>query len=136
MGDNTIKKTEEAETLSPKGRKDFELKSPRRCRKITGLSPTSAQSVSKWELQLEEGWVPFLPGVKYKDQAGVQQELFYRNSWYKLAFDLNGTTGSQTNLFTRKARPLRLAQEVGEAKPEDVVGHADENVAGQCNDVK
>jgi len=89
--------------------------------KVVASTQDIAQTSSKWELQLDDKWIPFTPGVRYNDRPGVQQDLFYRNTWYRLIFDAGGTTGTQINLSTRKVRFLRQVQASVPASLEQVV---------------
>lgn len=60
-----------------------------------------------WELQSDDGWVPFCPGVKFNDQPNTKQDLSYKHFWYRVAFDDTGSSGTQKNLSTGKIRRLR-----------------------------
>ena len=60
-----------------------------------------------WEVQLNEGWVPFRPGSKFRDDPGSSQRICHGKFWYTLAFDENGNSGKQINHCTGKTRPLR-----------------------------
>mmetsp|Transcript_7698 Transcript_7698/g.12514 ORF Transcript_7698/g.12514 Transcript_7698/m.12514 type:complete len:710 (+) Transcript_7698:1-2130(+) len=64
-------------------------------------------AVTDWQVRLDSGWVPFCPGVKFKDYLGVTQDLSYGKFWYRVVFHANGSTGTQTNLTTGKVRKLR-----------------------------
>jgi hypothetical protein len=87
------------EPCSPKPRRD---------------NPSSGTS---WEVQLENGWVPFTIEAKFIDKAGTKQVVFdgKRCYTYRLEFDVNGITGKQTNLSTGKVRMLRRIQLGGQA---------------------
>merc|ERR1719247_3921865 len=61
-----------------------------------GMQTPSIPGASKWELQVNDGWIPFFPGVRYIDQPGTSQDLAYRNFWYRLEFDASGISGKQT----------------------------------------
>ena len=61
----------------------------------------------KWEVLLDDGWVPFCPGSKFKDDAGTKVSICHGQFWYTLTFDANGTTGKQANQRTGKVRQLR-----------------------------
>eukprot|EP00930_Biecheleria_cincta_P070818 TRINITY_DN5841_c0_g1_i2.p1 TRINITY_DN5841_c0_g1~~TRINITY_DN5841_c0_g1_i2.p1 ORF type:complete len:905 (-),score=153.64 TRINITY_DN5841_c0_g1_i2:86-2800(-) len=69
-----------------------------------------AGAASSWEVQLDDRWVPLLPGTRLHDQAGSKQEVVNGQFWYRLIFDDSGTTGTQVNLSTGKSRSLRRAQ--------------------------
>ncbi|CAE7169340.1 unnamed protein product [Symbiodinium pilosum] len=66
-----------------------------------------SQPAAKWEVLLDEGWVPFRPGSKFKDDAGTKVSICHGQFWYTLTFDANGTTGKQANQRTGKVRQLR-----------------------------
>lgn len=61
----------------------------------------------RWEVLLDDGWVPFCPGSKFKDDAGTKVSICHGQFWYTLTFDANGTTGKQANQRTGKVRQLR-----------------------------
>ena len=68
---------------------------------------------AKWEVLLDDGWVPFLPGARFKDDAGTKVSICHGQFWYTLTFDANGTTGKQANQRTGKVRQLRRVPEPG-----------------------
>mmetsp|Transcript_59273 Transcript_59273/g.111059 ORF Transcript_59273/g.111059 Transcript_59273/m.111059 type:complete len:626 (+) Transcript_59273:25-1902(+) len=68
------------------------------------------QNAAKWEVLLENGWVPFRPGCKFKDDAGSKVSICHGQFWYTLTFDANGSTGKQVNQRTGKARQLRRVE--------------------------
>eukprot|EP00931_Biecheleriopsis_adriatica_P060715 TRINITY_DN36474_c0_g1_i1.p1 TRINITY_DN36474_c0_g1~~TRINITY_DN36474_c0_g1_i1.p1 ORF type:complete len:844 (+),score=127.66 TRINITY_DN36474_c0_g1_i1:27-2534(+) len=71
-------------------------------------APTQVASpCSSWEVQLDDQWVPLLPGTKLNDQPGMKHEVVNGQFWYRLVFDSDGMTGRQINLSTGKTRPLR-----------------------------
>eukprot|EP00931_Biecheleriopsis_adriatica_P078297 TRINITY_DN5175_c0_g1_i1.p1 TRINITY_DN5175_c0_g1~~TRINITY_DN5175_c0_g1_i1.p1 ORF type:complete len:1170 (-),score=153.04 TRINITY_DN5175_c0_g1_i1:88-3597(-) len=72
-----------------------------------GQLRTASNCASSWEVQLDDGWAPFRPGSRYNDHPGTKQHMIYGQFWYRLVFDTNGTTGTQTNLSTGKTRLLR-----------------------------
>lgn len=82
------------------------IASPVHC-KTSAPQYTYAGAASCWEVQLDDRWVPLLPGTRLNDQAGSKQEVVNGQFWYRLVFDENGTTGTQVNLSTGKSRPLR-----------------------------
>lgn len=67
----------------------------------------SFAAADSWEVQLDQGWVAFRPGSKFRDDPGSSQRICHGKFWYTLAFDDNGTTGKQINHCTGKTRPLR-----------------------------
>lgn len=67
----------------------------------------SFAAADTWEVQLDQGWVAFRPGSKFRDDPGSSQRICHGKFWYTLAFDDNGTTGKQINHCTGKTRPLR-----------------------------
>jgi len=77
----------------------------------------SKAGVSDWELQLDDRWAAFCPGVPYKDEPGVTQYLHCGRFCYNLEFDVSGETGKQTNLSTGKVRTLRRVQSLLQASP-------------------
>lgn len=105
--DGTSSGLEDSFVIEPVRQMPFRRNSSTTHCKSAPVEKSDAKSGSKWEVQLDERWTPFCPGAKFNDQPGSQQDLCYRNTWYKLAFDVNGTTGTQTNSSTRKTRLLR-----------------------------
>ena len=62
---------------------------------------------ASWEVQGDDGWIPFRPGCKFKDEPGTIQHICHGKFWYALTFDEDGLTGTQSNTCTGKVRQLR-----------------------------
>ncbi|CAK9098843.1 unnamed protein product [Durusdinium trenchii] len=94
----------------PKEPKETPKEEPKEAKADQLKDRGSLASAESWEVQLDQGWVPFRPGSKFRDDPGSSQRICHGKFWYTLAFDENGSTGKQINHCTGKVRPLRRVQ--------------------------
>ena len=74
---------------------------------------------ASWEVQADDGWIPFRPGCKFKDDPGTIQHICHGKFWYALTFDEDGLTGTQSNTCTGKVRQLRRVLPIASSPAED-----------------
>jgi len=109
----------------PKGKKE----ESRDTGKDTGKERKPPVVAASWEVQGDDGWIPFRPGCKFKDEPGTIQHICHGKFWYALTFDEDGLTGTQSNTCTGKVRQLRrvLPASPDERQAADITATSDQS---------